>query len=106
MQAVLQGKDVAPGHGGHTGTQGPPRPTSKIGSEEKLGSWLSTVCPVSAASGWRHGCHGLAIGIFRTLRRSAAGTAGPPELRQRLAVQLTGRSVSGSASLRSSQSYR
>jgi hypothetical protein len=29
--------------------QGPPRLMSKIGSEEKLGKWLSTVCPVSVA---------------------------------------------------------
>ena len=31
------------------GAQGPPRLMSKIGSEEKLSMWLSTVCPVSAA---------------------------------------------------------
>src|SRR5712691_7586332 len=66
MQAELQGWDVAPGHGGCMSAQGPPRLTSKIGSEEKLGRWLSTVCPVSlairlatlAATAWRSGSSG------------------------------------------------
>ena len=49
MQAELQGCDVAPGHGGCTVALGPLRLTSKIGSEEKLGKWLRTVCPVSVA---------------------------------------------------------
>ncbi len=35
--------------GGCAGAQGPPRLMSKIGSEEKLGRWLRTVCPVSVA---------------------------------------------------------
>src|SRR5216683_5644467 len=106
MQAESQGWDVAPGQGGCTGVQGPPRLTSKIGSEEKLAGWLSTVCPVSVAirlATWLQRPGDRDLSDIPTIGR---GTAGPPELRQRPEVQLTGRSVSGSASLRSSQSYR
>src|SRR5216683_4041987 len=106
MQAELQGWDVAPGQGSCTGVQGPPRLTSKIGSEEKLGRWLSTVCPVSVAirlATWlpRPGDRDLS-----DAPTTCRGDGRAPELRKRPEVQLTGRSVSGSASLRSSQSYR
>src|SRR6266568_2379560 len=93
MQAELQGWDVAPGHGGYTGAQGPPRLMSKIGSEEKLGRWLSAVCPVSVAIR-------LAIWQPRPGNRDVSGTATigrkdgwPPELRQRQGVQSTGRAA-------------
>src|SRR6266568_3098069 len=97
MQAELQGWDVAPGHGGYTGAQGPPRLMSKIGSEEKLGRWLSTVCPVSVAIR-------LAIWQPRPGNRDVSGTATigrkdgwPPELRQRQGVQSTGPPARGLA---------
>jgi hypothetical protein len=68
---------------------GSARLMSKIGSEEKLGKWLSTVCPVSVAIR-------LAIWQPRHGNRDVSGTATigrkdcwPPELRQRRAVQLT-----------------
>src|SRR5487761_1588671 len=91
MHVELQGWDVARGHGGCTGTQGPLRLTPKIGSEEKLGRWLSTVCPVSAAIRLATWLPQPGDRDLSDTRRSAAGTAGPPELRQRPRVQLTGR---------------
>src|SRR6266568_3995316 len=100
MQAELQGWDVAPGHGGYTGAQGPPRLMSKIGSEEKLGRWLSTVCPVSVAIR-------LAIWQPRPGNRDVSGTATigrkdgwPPELRQRQGVQSTGRGAAAAVARR------
>ena len=68
MQAELQGWDVAPGHGGCTGARGSLWLTSKMGSEEKLGKWLRTVCPVSAAIT-------LAIWQPRPGNRDVSGTA-------------------------------
>src|SRR5487761_1244098 len=97
MHVELQGWDVARGHGGCTGTQGPLRLTPKIGSEEKLGRWLSTVCPVSAAIRLATWLPQPGDRDLSDPRRSAAGTAGPPELRQRPRVQLTGPGGPGAA---------
>jgi hypothetical protein len=60
MQAELQGWHVEAGHGHCKSTQGRLRLTSKVGSEEKAGDWLSSVCPVS-----------VAIGLTIRLRRPA-----------------------------------
>jgi hypothetical protein len=49
MQAELQGSHAVAGHGHCKSIQGRLRLTSKIGSEEKVGDWLSPVCRVSAA---------------------------------------------------------
>jgi hypothetical protein len=49
MQAELQGWHVIAGHGHCKSIKGRLRLMSKIGSEEKVGDWLSPVCPVSAA---------------------------------------------------------
>src|SRR5258708_1947702 len=91
MQAQLQGWDVAPGHGGCAGGQGPLRLTSKIGSEEKLGRGFGSVCPVSAPIRLPTWLPRPSDRDLSDTRRSATETAGSPELRQRPAVQLTGR---------------
>src|SRR5258708_15051694 len=106
MQAQLQGWDVTPGHGGLRGWSRSAAADVKDRQRGEAGQGFGTVCPVSAAirlPTWlpRPGDRDLS-----DTRRSAAETAGSPELRQRPAVQLTGRSVPGSASLRSSWSYR
>jgi hypothetical protein len=49
MQAELHGWHAEAGHGYCKSIQGRLRLTSKIGSEEKAGGWLSPVCPVSVA---------------------------------------------------------
>ena len=46
--------------------QGPLRLTSMIGSEEKLGGWLNTVCPVCGDRAGDMTTTALANGIFRT----------------------------------------
>jgi hypothetical protein len=89
MQAELQGWDVAPGQEDCTDVQGAPQLTSKIGNEEKLGRWLSTVCPVSVAirlATWRPWPCDRDLSDTPTIGRRARL---PPELRKRPEVQLT-----------------
>src|SRR5258708_20295777 len=102
MQGELEGWDVTAGHGGLRGWSRSAAADVKDRQRGEAGQGFGTVCPVSAAirlPTWlpRPGDRDLS-----DTRRSAAETAGSPELRQRPAVQLTGRSVPGSASLRSS----
>jgi hypothetical protein len=49
MQAELQVWCVIAGREHCMNTQGVLRLTSKIGTEEKAGDWLSIVCPISVA---------------------------------------------------------
>src|SRR5258708_24512261 len=91
MQAQLQGWDVTPGHGGLRGWSRSAAADVKDRQRGEAGQGFGTVCPVSAAirlPTWlpRPGDRDLS-----DTRRSAAETAGSPELRQRPAVQLTGR---------------
>ena len=51
MQAELQGRHVAAGHGHCKSVQDVLQLTPEIGSEEKAGDRLSLVCPVSVAIG-------------------------------------------------------
>src|SRR5258708_34473855 len=91
MQGELEGWDVTAGHGGLRGWSRSAAADVKDRQRGEAGQGFGTVCPVSAAirlPTWlpRPGDRDLS-----DTRRSAAETAGSPELRQRPAVQLTGR---------------